>query len=248
MLEQGEVAFGLWITIDSTDLVEVASIIGFDWLLFDMEHAPLTIRDVQDLIQVVDAEKSTPIIRVAWNDPVLIKLALDVGAHGILVPWVNSKEEAELAVKSVKYPPEGIRGYGPRRASMYGLKLKEYLEFVRQGEISLIIQIETKKALENLDEILEVKGIDAAFIGPWDLSTSLGHIGEPSHPEVQEAIKLILDKCTDKGVPVGIYASPDLKTALNYIKMGFKFIALGSDLDILIKFGREVLSELRKRA
>ena len=246
LLKEGKVTFGLWITIDSTDIAEIISKLGFDWLVFDMEHAPLTIKDIQKMIQVINDSEVTPLVRVAWNDPVLVKLVLDVGVHGILFPWISSREEAELAVKSTKYPPKGIRGYGPRRASMYGLKIKEYLASADE-EVMVIAQIETRKAIENLNEILSVKGVDAIFIGPYDLATSLGYLGDPSHPEVQEAIKNILEKALKHNVPAGIYIPPEPELALKYIDMGFKFIALGSDVRMLISACTKVLGEIESK-
>ena len=171
-------------------------------------------------------------------------MVLDVGVHGVLVPWVNSREEAELAVKSVRYPPQGIRGYGPRRAAMYGLKLKEYLKTADQ-EVMVIPQIETAKAVDNLEEILSVEGIDAIFIGPYDLAASLGYLGNPSHPVVQEKIKLILDKSRTAGVPAGIFTSPE--EAKRYIEMGFQLIAAGSDMGILANKCMEILRKLKNQ-
>ncbi|MCS7385235.1 MAG: HpcH/HpaI aldolase/citrate lyase family protein [archaeon GB-1867-005] len=244
MLKKGLNAIGLWVTIDSPDVAELLSNVGFDWLVIDMEHSHLTISDVQNLVQVIDENNTTPIVRTAWNDPVLIKMVLDVGVHGVLVPWVNSREEAELAVKSVRYPPQGIRGYGPRRAAMYGLKLKEYLKTADQ-EVMVIPQIETAKAVDNLEEILSVEGIDAIFIGPYDLAASLGYLGNPSHPVVQEKIKLILDKSRTAGVPAGIFTSPE--EAKRYIEMGFQLIAAGSDIGILANKCMEILRKLKNQ-
>jgi len=242
LLSKGEIGLGIWLTIRCTDVAELISHLGFDWVVLDMEHSPLCISDVQNLIQVIDETKTTPIVRVAWNDPVLVKLALDVGAHGILVPWVNTKEEAELAIKSVRYPPKGIRGYGPRRAAMYGLKTKEHLE-TADKEVMLIIQIETAKAVENLEEILTVEGIDAVFIGPYDLATSYGFLGDPSQPQVQKAINTILEICKKFKKPAGIFASPT--TATDYIKRGFQFIAIGSDIGILMQTCKKILGEIK---
>jgi len=242
-LLRGETTYGVWITMNCTDIVEALSMLDFDWMLIDMEHSPLTISDVQRLLQVINDEKVTPIVRVWWNDFIQIKLVLDVGAMGVMVPWINNAKQAEEAVKAIRYPPKGIRGYGPRRAARYGLKLKEYLEKVNEN-IMLIAQIETLEAIKNLDEIISVEGVDALFIGPYDLATSLGYIGNPQHPKVQETINNILAKCIEKKKPIGIYSS--LETAEKHRDMGFKMIAIGSEINALITTFKNKLDELKK--
>jgi 2-keto-3-deoxy-L-rhamnonate aldolase RhmA len=241
-LMKGETTYGIWITINSTDIVEALSMLDFDWMLIDMEHAPLTISDVHKIIQIIDEDKVTPIVRVPWNDFVQIKQVLDVGAMGIMVPWINNRKQAEEAVKAIRYPPRGIRGYGPRRASKYGLKLREYLENVEK-DLMLIAQIETREAYENINEIIMVEGVDALFIGPYDLATSLGHIGNPQHEEVQEVINSILKVCIEKGKPIGIYSS--IENAEKHRDMGFNIIALGSEINALISLFNKELAKLK---
>lgn len=243
-LIRGEIAYGIWITMNCPDIVEALSMLDFDWILIDMEHSPLTISDVQRLLQVINEEKVTPLVRVWWNDFVQIKLVLDVGAMGVMIPWINNVKQAEEAVKAMKYPPKGIRGYGPRRAAKYGLKLKEYLDNIER-DLMLIAQIETVEAIKNIDEIINVEGIDALFIGPYDLATSLGYIGNPQHPKVQEAINEILTKCLKKNKPIGIYSS--LETAAKHRDMGFKMIAIGSEISALITTFKNKLSELKDK-
>jgi 2-keto-3-deoxy-L-rhamnonate aldolase RhmA len=241
-LMRGETTYGIWITTNSTDIAEALSMLDFDWMLIDMEHAPLTIGDVHRIMQVIDEDKVTPIVRVPWNDFVQIKQVLDVGAMGIMVPWINNRRQAEEAVRAIRYPPRGIRGYGPRRAAKYGLKLKEYLENVER-DLMLIAQIETREAYENINEIIMVDGVDALFIGPYDLATSLGHIGNPQHREVQEVINGILKICIERGKPIGIYSS--LEYAEKHRDMGFKMIALGSEINALISLFNKELSKLK---
>jgi len=241
-LMKGETTYGIWITMNSTDIVEALSMLDFDWMLIDMEHAPLTISDVHKIMQVIDEDKVTPIVRVPWNDFVQIKQVLDVGAMGIMVPWINNRKQAEEAVKAIRYPPRGIRGYGPRRAAKYGLKLREYLENVEK-DLMLIAQIETREAYENINEIIMVEGVDALFIGPYDLATSLGHIGNPQHEEVQEAINGILKVCIEKGKPIGIYSS--IENAEKHRDMGFNMIALGSEINALISLFNKELAKLK---
>lgn len=230
-IKKGEVTYGAWIGIGHPDVAEILSTLGLDWLVFDTEHAPLYFETVQKMMQAIREPNLTPITRVAWNDPVLIKLALDIGSLGIIVPWVNNKEEAIKAVKAKLYPPKGIRGVGPRRAARYGADFQEYIE-VADEEILLLVQIETQEAVKNIDDILSVEGVDAFFIGPLDLSASLGYIGNWRNPKVLETIDKILDAGKRNGVPGGIY-SMDIEHAKECTKKGFKFIALGSDYKFL---------------
>ncbi|MEM2137091.1 MAG: aldolase/citrate lyase family protein [Candidatus Methanomethylicia archaeon] len=241
-LLRNEVTYGVWITMNCPDIVEALSMLDFDWMLIDMEHSPLTISDVQRILQVIDENKITPLVRVWWNDFVQVKLVLDVGAMGIMVPWINNAKQAEEAVKAMRYPPRGMRGYGPRRAAKYGLKLKDYLENVDK-DLMLIAQIETLEAVRNLDEIMMVDGVDALFIGPYDLATSLGHIGNPQHLEVQEAINKILRKCLERSKPIGIYSS--LEMVEKHRDMGFKMIAIGSEINALIATFKNKLDDLK---
>jgi len=215
---------------------------GLDWLVFDTEHGPWSIETVQNLIQATAASDITPIVRVAWNDIVMIKRALDVGAYGVIVPWVNTKEEAEQAVRGAKYPPRGVRGCGPRRAALFGLARKEYLD-VGDDLTMVIVQIETQEAVDNLDEILAVEGIDAIFVGPDDLASSLGVRGQPRHPRNTETIAHILDVAKKAGMPVGLYGlGPDC--IQEHIDQGFQFIVLGSDMSFMINGLRDVLRRI----
>ncbi len=166
-LKAGEQVYGTWITLESPIASELMSTLGFDYFVFDTEHSPLDMYMAQTLMQAMRGDsKTTPIVRVNWNDLVQIKRALDIGAHGILVPWVNNKEEAEMAVKATRYAPDGLRGCGPRRAAMFD---PDYLK-TADNEILVICQIETKEAVENIEDIVSVEGMDVSYIGPADLS------------------------------------------------------------------------------
>jgi len=169
-LQKGQVVIGTFVGLGHPDVTESLSRLGFDWLVIDGEHAPLGLETMQRMLQAMNGSNCTPIIRPQWNDMVIIKRVLDIGAHGVLVPWINTKEEAEYAVRACKYPPEGLRGYGPRRAALFD---PDYLK-TANDEILVVAQIETQKAISNLDDILSVKGIDACYIGPFDLSRSFG--------------------------------------------------------------------------
>jgi 2-keto-3-deoxy-L-rhamnonate aldolase RhmA len=232
-LRNDEIALGTWITINHPDVVDTLSELPLDWLVFDMEHAPLEMSDVEVLLMPLRGADISPIIRVPWNDMVLIKRTLDIGAEGILVPWVNSREEAERAASYASYPPRGLRGVGPRRAVRYGRRsFLDYYENFEKNERILIVQIETGKALENLEEILSTPGIDVAYVGPMDLSVSLGIPMRFEDPRFQEALKKVRNACEKCGVTPGIH-SFSLEQAQEFIFQGFRFVALMSDLGIM---------------
>jgi 2-keto-3-deoxy-L-rhamnonate aldolase RhmA len=212
---------------------------GFDWFIFDTEHSPLSIYQVQTLIQAVRGNETTPLVRVNWNDIVQIKRALDIGAYGVMVPWVNTKEEAEIAVKATRYAPKGLRGCGPRRASMFD---PDYLKTADE-EILVVCQIETKKAVENIEEIASVEGVDVTYIGPADLSASYGHLGNMSHPEVQEAIDRVYDATRAAGKATGVHLASG-KTIKERMEKGYDFITIGNDFSLLRRGVRELLVEL----
>lgn len=239
-LERGEQTYGCWITIESPMCSEMMSTLGFDWFVFDTEHSPLDIYMSQTLMQAMRGDsKTTPIVRVNWNDLVQIKRALDIGAYGVIVPWVNSKEEAELAVKATRYAPYGLRGCGPRRASMFD---PEYYQTVDE-ELLVICQIETKKAVENIEDIASVEGVDVTYIGPADLSASYGHLGDQSHPDVQKAIDKVYDATVAAGKATGMHMAAG-KTIKDRMEKGYNFITIGNDLHLLRRGVRELRKEL----
>ena len=194
MLKQGKKTVGAWLQIASPITAEIMSRAGFDWLMIDMEHGLGDTLTVVSQIQAMNGSETVPLVRAPWNDFVIIKRILDAGAYGLLVPYVNTKAEAEAAVRACKYPPEGIRGVaGSTRAAGYGQHPMNYLRRANE-EILVITAVETTEAVSNLDRILEVQGLDGIFIGPMDLSTSMGHMGDPGHPDVQAAIATIESK------------------------------------------------------
>lgn len=246
-LRRGDVLLGTWITINSLDVVETLSTLPFDWFVFDMEHAPLDVPDLQILIAGTRGTEITSIVRVPWNDMVVIKRVLDIGAQGILVPWVNTREDAENVIRYVSYPPKGVRGVGPRRAVMYGaITFLEYYEKFEKEELTVAVQIETKKALENIEEIANVKGIDIFYIGPMDLSVSLGVPLQYSSPKFVEAIEIVLKTAKKYDIVPGIHTF-NVEQAIKYIDMGFRFVALASDYRVLRNTFAEMLERLRKR-
>lgn len=238
-LKRGEQTYGCWMTIESPMCSEMMSTLGFDWFVFDTEHSPLDIYQTQTLMQAMRGDATTPIIRVWWNDLVAIKRALDVGAYGVLVPWVNTKEEAELAVKATRYAPDGLRGCGPRRAAMFD---PDYLKTADE-ELLVICQIETKKAVENIEDIVSVEGLDVPYIGPADLSASYGHLGNMSHPEVQKAIDKVYEATRAAGKAAGVHMGSG-KTIKDRMEEGWDFITIGNDISLLRRGVRELMAEL----
>jgi 2-keto-3-deoxy-L-rhamnonate aldolase RhmA len=233
-LREGDQVYGTWMTVESPIVTEMMSIQGFDYFVFDTEHSPLDILTVQGMMQAMRPDsKTTPLVRVWWNDIVAIKRALDIGAQGIIVPWINTKEEAELAVKAALYPPKGIRGCGPRRAALFD---PDYLTTVND-ELLIICQIENKKAVDNIEDICSVDGVDVTYIGPADLSASYGHLGNKSHPEVQKAIDKVFEATKDAGLATGVHEGSG-KTIKERIEEGYNLITIGNDL-VYMRMGVE---------
>jgi 2-dehydro-3-deoxyglucarate aldolase len=238
-LKKGEIAIGTTISIGHPDIAETLGHLGYDWMLIDTEHAPLEVGVVQVLMQAMRSSSTVPIVRVAWNDMVLIKRALDIGAYGIIVPWVNTREEAERAVQAIKYPPTGLRGFGPRRASLVD---PDYIK-TADDELILGVQIETQKAIENLDEILSVKGIDAAVIGPADLSFSLGMLMQYDNPKFNAALDKVVAATKRHKVAAGFLAVDDVERR---VKQGFTWLNVQADLSFLKNGGQKALDDARK--
>lgn len=240
-LNRGEAIVGTFVELGHPDVAEWLARIGFDWLMLDAEHSPASFETLQRMMQAMNGTNCVPIVRPQWNDPVIIKRVLDLGAYGVLVPWINSKEEAENAVRACRYPPEGIRGFGPRRAGMFD---SDYYQTANE-ELLIAAQIETEKALKNLDEILSVPGIDACYIGPWDLSVSLG-IGVPpkwDEPRYSAAFDQVLEAAERHGKPAGMFATIDnIEWAL---EKGFRFNTVDSDDFFLIRAARFALEKAR---
>ncbi|HDM23124.1 MAG TPA: hypothetical protein ENG20_05005 [Methanomicrobia archaeon] len=236
-LKRGEKTVGAWITIPHMDVSEALSTLPFDWFVFDQEHSALDDQITQELIQAVKGEV-TPIVRVAWNDMVMIKKALDTGVEGIIIPWVNSKEDAVKAVKFCKYPPEGVRGCGPRRTIILD---PDYLKTVND-ELLIIVQIETQEAVKNAEEIMSVDGIDAFFVGPFDLSSSMGLMGQIDHPKVRDAIERVFEAGKNAGIASGIWQGAGMSIR-ERLEEGWQMVALGMDINFLMDGARSILRE-----
>ncbi len=218
---------------------------GFDWLAIDMEHSAITLSEAQQLIQVIELCGVTPLVRIGENNPNLIKRVMDAGAHGVIVPMVNSKEDAVNAVNAVKYPPVGKRGVGLARAQGYGLEFEKYKEWVNKSSL-VVAQIEHIKAIDNLEEILKTDGIDASIIGPYDLSASLGHPGEFDRTDVKDAIKKYVETCDKLNKPAGFHVvNPDAAEVKKKIDEGFSFIGFSLDILFLGFSVRSLLKDIR---
>jgi len=230
-LGAGRPSIGLWLSLGSPAVAELVAGAGYDWVLVDTEHAPNEVPDVIEQLRALEGGTAAPVVRPAWNDPVLIKRLLDAGAQSLLVPFVRNAGEAAGAVAATRYPPQGIRGVATvTRASRYG-RVDGYLHEA-QAEICVVVQLETRGSLAELEAIAAVPGVDALFIGPSDLAADLGHLGEPGHPEVQAAIEGACARCARLGRPLGIYA-PAEDDARRYLEMGVRFVAVGGDAALL---------------
>jgi 4-hydroxy-2-oxoheptanedioate aldolase len=230
-LAAGKLQIGLWCSLCSNIAADIVRDSGFDWLLLDSEHSPNEIPDLLAQLQAVSGGTATAIVRPPWNDTVMIKRCLDIGALALLIPYVQNPEEAKSAVAAVRYPPGGVRGVAvASRASRYG-RATDYLKKA-DSEICLLVQVETRSALDKLEAIATVDGVDGVFIGPSDLSASLGHVGNPAHPEVQKALEDAARRLKAVGKPAGILTGNE-EEARRYIAWGYTFVAVGSDVGLL---------------
>jgi 4-hydroxy-2-oxoheptanedioate aldolase len=232
-LAAGKVQIGLWCSLCSNIAAEIVSHSGYDWLLLDTEHSPNEVPDILAQLQASQAGTAHAIVRPAWNDPVLIKRYLDIGAQTVLLPYVQNADEARRAVAATRYPPHGIRGVtGSGRASRYG-RVKDYLKKAND-EICVLVQVETREALAELDKIAAVEGVDGVFIGPSDLSASFGQIGNPAHPDVQAALEDAARRIRKAGKLAGILTGNE-DEARRYIGWGYTFVAVGTDVVLLAR-------------
>ena len=221
---------GFWMNMSSHITAELAGLIGFDWLLLDGEHSPNEVPMFLNQLQALSASGSAAVGRPPANDPVIIKRFLDIGFYNLLIPFIESREEAERAVAATRYPPQGMRGVsGSTRANGFGAT-KEFFAAVNDN-ITVLLQIESQKGIDAVDEIAAVSGVDGIFIGPSDLAASLGHIGDPNHPQVQKVIKHLHARSVAAGKAVGILA-PGKDDAQRYLDMGMHFVAVGVDLSL----------------
>ncbi len=246
-LASGEAQIGLWLGLADPYCAELAANAGFDWLLLDGEHAPNDLRSLLGQLQAVAPYASQPVIRPPIGDPVLIKQLLDIGAQTLLVPMVERAEQAEELVAAMHYPPKGIRGVGASlaRASRWN-NITTYLDET-DAQMCLLVQVENLKGLENLDAIAAAPGVDGVFIGPADLSASMGHPGNPGHPEVQAAIHDGITRILRAGKAPGILATTESQ-ARQWLAAGALFVAVGVDTMLLASAAQDLLARFRTNA
>lgn len=238
---------GMWICSGSTVIAEICAGAGLDWVLIDMEHSANNLAAVQTQLQVVAAYPVTPVVRVPTNNAVTIKQVLDLGAQTLLVPMVSSAEEARAAVRATRYPPQGIRGVGSALArSARWNRVDGYLAHGAE-HVSVIVQIETAAGVEAVDEIAAVDGVDGVFVGPSDLSASMGLIGQQTHPDVVAAVHKTFSAVQAAGKPVGVNAF-DPAMAQTYIDAGVKFILVGADVALLARGSEQLAARFGARA
>ncbi|HNQ68843.1 MAG TPA: aldolase/citrate lyase family protein [Bacteroidales bacterium] len=228
-LKKNEITIGSWITIGHPAIAEILSNAGFDWLTVDIEHNSIDNLMVQNLISTIQSKNIAALVRVSKNEEVVIKHVLDAGADGIIVPMINTAEEAQKAVEYAKYPPIGKRGVGLSRAQNYGLGFNDYKEWVK-NDLVIIAQIEHIEGVKNIQKIISTKGIDGIIIGPYDLSGSLGYPGEYERDEVKEALNKVKQICLKANFPLGYHVvPPDIELLKSKIIEGYKFLAFSTD-------------------
>ncbi|SPF81183.1 HpcH/HpaI aldolase family protein [Pseudoprimorskyibacter insulae] len=230
-IKAGQRQVGMWCSLPEPGLAELMGAIGYDWLLVDTEHSPLTAVDTLPMLRATDQFAMSALVRPGWNDAVEIKKMLDLGAQSLLIPFVQNGDEARAAVAATRYPPHGIRGVsGMSRSSMYGL-VDDYAKRAAD-ELCVIVQIETMDAAERVEEIAAVEGVDGVFVGPADLAASMGHVGNAKHPDVQAMIARTIERITAAGKPAG-FLSPDDEMLQMSLDAGAVFVAVDLDIAIL---------------
>ncbi len=238
-LKAGQFQRGLWCTINDSMVAEMCASLGFDWMLFDTEHSPIDPLAVVPLLQAAAPFATSTVVRPGSLNPVEMKKLLDMGAQTLLVPMINSAEEARLAVASVEYPPHGIRGVsGMNRAAGFG-EIAGYHKNARD-EIAILLQVETLQAVANIEEIAAVPGVDGIFVGPADLAAAMGFPGEPNHPEVRKAVVDAIKRIVATGIPAG-FLSPDPSYVKEVIEAGALFVAVDMDISALKRALKERL-------
>jgi 2-keto-3-deoxy-L-rhamnonate aldolase RhmA len=242
-----QVTLGSWIQIGACPgIAEILANAGYDWLAVDCEHSDIDVEGFSSLARGMHGRGPLPLARVRENDTLAIRQMLDAGAAGVIVPMVNSADEARKAVAAAKYPPQGIRGFCFSRMNNYGVHFSEYAASANDN-VAVVVMIESRQAVDEIDEILSVDGVDGTLIGPYDLSGSYGLTGQTSHPTVQAACKRVVDACKEHGKAAGLHlvypAKESIQDAINH---GFTFIALGVDMVFLNEAARSALNTARE--
>lgn len=245
-LKKNKLTIGSWIMMSDSTSVEVMALAGFDWLAIDIEHTSINLDKLNVLIQIIQAKKIKALVRVSKNEEVIIKKILDMGADGIIVPMINSKDDAINAINYAKYPPIGMRGVGLTRASQYGEKFEDYKKWVKD-ELVIIAQIEHINAVNNIEQIIKVDGIDGVLIGPYYLSASMGYPGKFDYIKFKDAIKKVTDVCKANNFPSGFHiVDTNSKVVQTRIDEGFTFLAFGIDYMFLKNSASKELKNLNK--
>ncbi|HHT90710.1 MAG: HpcH/HpaI aldolase family protein [Limnochordia bacterium] len=228
-LAENRLTIGSWIQIGHPAVAETLATLGFEWLVVDLEHADIGIKGFADVIRGLHGRGPLPLARVRENDTLAIRQVLDAGAKGVIVPLVNSAEEAARAVEAAKYPPEGVRGFAFCRANEWGINFDAYCSAANNA-IAVIVMIESKQAVDNIEDILAVEGVDGVFIGPYDMSGSYGVTGQTDHPLVLEACHKVVRACQTQGKAAGLHVVNATEDAISQaLKDGFTFLAIGMD-------------------
>jgi 2-dehydro-3-deoxyglucarate aldolase/4-hydroxy-2-oxoheptanedioate aldolase len=245
-LRGSSVPIGTWLMSASQGAAEALGCLGFDFLVVDMEHVPIDAPQALTLLQAIAGTPAQPVVRLAWNDPVRVKQAMDIGAQTLMFPFVQDEHEAQRAVAAAKYPPLGTRGFaGMHRASRYGT-IADYAQRAND-ESCVIIQLETPAAIERLEAIAAVPGVDAIFLGPGDLAASSGHIGQIGHDDVQAALRRCAERCGRLRMPVGT-VGPTPEMVRTFIASGYSFVAVASDMGMMMRQAADFLGRVRAGA
>ncbi|WP_378942579.1 HpcH/HpaI aldolase/citrate lyase family protein [Mesorhizobium sp. ANAO-SY3R2] len=234
---------GTWLMSAAPSTAEAMGYCGFDFLVVDMEHVPIEVSDLANILRAVGCTPADAVVRLAWNDQVLVKRVLDAGAQTVMLPFVQTAEEAKAAAAYTRYPPQGIRGVAAvHRGSKFG-RVADYLKKAN-AEVCTIVQLETPEAIERLPEIAAVEGIDALFVGPGDLSAAMGHIGNIAHPEVQALIEKAARDARAAGKPIGI-VGPNPDMVRRFIGYGYNYAAVASDIAMMTGRANDWLADLK---
>ncbi len=241
-----KLSLGAWMQIGHTAVAEILACAGFDWVCVDLEHGAIGLETMAGIFRTLDAYECVPVARVPKNDPIWIRRSLDAGARGLIIPMVNTAEEAGAAIREAKYPPRGLRGFGYSRANMHGAEFDAYIAEAND-EIAMIMQIEHKDAIDNLDVILEVDGVDGLFVGPLDLSASMGITGHLDHPDMTGALQEYRDACDAHKVAAGMHiVEPDDESIRKATDEGYNLLALGLDNVFIRQAATDALQAARQ--
>lgn len=240
---QGRPTIGAWLSIGNAYSAELMAHLGFDWLCIDLQHGMIGYEDLKTMLPAISTTGVTPLVRVPWNDPAAIMKALDAGAYGVIVPMINSRQEALQAISACRYPPEGQRSFGPIRAALYGGK--GYAQEANR-QMACIAMIETRQALDNLEAIVTTPGLDGVYIGPADLALALGlaPAGDNNDPTHVATVTRIFETCRSHGLAVGIHTWSE-EYALRYLRQGFQFVTLGADSGFMARMAAAELRSVR---